>query len=1052
MADRGVAGGGGSTSLRGLRERMVAEAQAMAEERRSQSGVSSLSTHSPSIRSTVKPVIDGSVLKNDIKQKLAKERREEKKRQEEANKELQLLEKERKARLQYEKNLEEKQRKLKEQKEKDERRRVSAEEKRKQKLEEERERHKAALSRTLERSNRMDQRQKRWSWEGLPVTNSENNHGKSENKRSSSLSRRDSKIHSSNDTGHTEDKPAHHFHNNTPENNLISRLLIPTKASVARSKSAASLSIPGKESPGLNKKFILQYVPAPLQSHSNEVLKTSSMHCKSAVKMPPQTKVDLAALEKVETPLKAKMKTSPTSSSVTGREELPKVKLDGTPRVSVDITTAVSSVSSEATPAVSSEATSEAIPAVSSEAPTAVSSTIPAVSSAIPAVSFEANPTVSWEAIPAVSSAIPSVSWEAIPAVSSAIPSVSWEAIPSVSWEAIPTVSWEGIPTVSWEATPGVYADLLSLVSTEAIPGVSGAAAAARVNIDTLTEVSMDTASEVSTETSPLSSVEASPVVSLDTSPEVSTDASPVASVDFSLEGSIEASPESMQVPPEANVEVRPRADGETGPITSVQESRQESGEAPPEVLVEATPQASVEEPSKEPPKKPEMDKQTTNPFIKKRPSGNIPRYKWPASPTKERRPPSPITATQSQKNRPPSPSPLLKYSSQPSLSYKITPVHRTLLVPNALGTFRKRRETISKTTNEFEAMSQKYMIHEESGNKSTPGTMSAEEATKILAEKRRLAREEKGKKEEERLQKEVEERKVADVSKKMNEAQVEECSRCEARQHGKDIEKNKNHQPQEYQGIMEQKGDAKIKAHEEADKRKKEHERIMLQNLQERLERKKRIEEIMKRTRKTDADASKAIKTSGNNPTEEDEAEEEEEIESDEGSLDDTSISGIRNNGDPSTQLTVPCEYATGMPQKPVLSEAETSEVSKEQTAHFNGSVKTFRQEDPEVPSNQAKSSKLPTKRTSIHTEKYSKGMEAATSTQSTQHVTTNQDRICDQVFDFAHHNIESPATDGTPSSCNLNPRDSTAAHQSPQTPPDCENRSKRVSAQSDM
>nr|XP_012607768.1 MAP7 domain-containing protein 3-like [Microcebus murinus] len=137
MADRGV-GAGGSTSLRGLRERMVAAAHAVAEERRNQSGVSPIASQSSNLRSACKPVIDGSVLKNDEKQRLAKERREEKRRQQDANKEMQLLEKARKAKIQYEKQMEEKQRKLREQKEKDEQRRISAEEKRKQKLEEER--------------------------------------------------------------------------------------------------------------------------------------------------------------------------------------------------------------------------------------------------------------------------------------------------------------------------------------------------------------------------------------------------------------------------------------------------------------------------------------------------------------------------------------------------------------------------------------------------------------------------------------------------------------------------------------------------------------------------------------------------------------------------------------------------------------------------------------------------------------------------------------------------------------------------------------------------
>ncbi|KAK2495039.1 hypothetical protein MC885_008534, partial [Smutsia gigantea] len=150
-----------------------AVAHAIAEERRNQSSSRSLPPQSSNIRSAFKPVIDGSVLKSDVKQRLARERREERKRQQDANKEIQLLEKERKSKIHFEKQVEEKQRKLKEQKEKDEQRRISAEEKRKQKLQEKRERVTAVLYRTLERSNRVDHRQKRWPREGSTTGNSE---------------------------------------------------------------------------------------------------------------------------------------------------------------------------------------------------------------------------------------------------------------------------------------------------------------------------------------------------------------------------------------------------------------------------------------------------------------------------------------------------------------------------------------------------------------------------------------------------------------------------------------------------------------------------------------------------------------------------------------------------------------------------------------------------------------------------------------------------------------------------------------------------------------
>uniref|UniRef100_A0A8B9FBJ0 MAP7 domain containing 3 n=1 Tax=Amazona collaria TaxID=241587 RepID=A0A8B9FBJ0_9PSIT len=162
-----------SSSLKGLREQMVAAAQAIAEERRSQSGISPIAVQtSISIKTATKPVIDGSILRTEERQRLARERREEREKQQ-AARETQILEKERKAKLQYEKQLEERQRKLKEQKQKEEQRRAAVEEKRKQKIEEEKERYEAVLHRTLERNQRLETRQKRWSWGGSVTPDSE---------------------------------------------------------------------------------------------------------------------------------------------------------------------------------------------------------------------------------------------------------------------------------------------------------------------------------------------------------------------------------------------------------------------------------------------------------------------------------------------------------------------------------------------------------------------------------------------------------------------------------------------------------------------------------------------------------------------------------------------------------------------------------------------------------------------------------------------------------------------------------------------------------------
>ncbi|XP_037765584.1 MAP7 domain-containing protein 3 isoform X16 [Chelonia mydas] len=184
---------GGGSSLKGLREQMVAAAQAIAEERRNQSGISPVPVQTAiNIKTATKPVIDGSTLRTEERQRLARERREEREKQN-AAKETQIFEKEKKAKLQYEKQMEEKQRKLKEQKQKEEQRRAAVEEKRKQKIEAEKERYEAVVHRTLERSQRLETRQKRWSWGGSVTSNSDSktepqtaDEGGAANKRSTS--------------------------------------------------------------------------------------------------------------------------------------------------------------------------------------------------------------------------------------------------------------------------------------------------------------------------------------------------------------------------------------------------------------------------------------------------------------------------------------------------------------------------------------------------------------------------------------------------------------------------------------------------------------------------------------------------------------------------------------------------------------------------------------------------------------------------------------------------------------------------------------------------
>ncbi|XP_074962874.1 MAP7 domain-containing protein 3 isoform X14 [Phalacrocorax aristotelis] len=236
---------------------MVAAAQAIAEERRNQSGICPIAVQtSINIKTATKPVIDGSTLRTEERQRLARERREEREKQH-AAKETQILEKERKAKLQYEKQLEERQRRLKEQKQKEEQRRAAVEEKRKQKIEEEKERYEAVMHRTLERSQRLETRQKRWSWGGSVTPDSES---KTEQQTADEASKRSTstanlkqteafvnkRLSSSAALLNTSDR-TRRSQLSPLDSSVISRLLAPTQASLARSKSAATLSADGQD-------------------------------------------------------------------------------------------------------------------------------------------------------------------------------------------------------------------------------------------------------------------------------------------------------------------------------------------------------------------------------------------------------------------------------------------------------------------------------------------------------------------------------------------------------------------------------------------------------------------------------------------------------------------------------------------------------------------------------------------------------------------------------------------------------------------------------------
>ncbi|XP_051943719.1 ensconsin isoform X4 [Hippocampus zosterae] len=302
----------GTVTLKGLRSQIAAAAQAQAEERRSQAVSPSPPANSAAKPQGCRPVLDGATLRVDDRLRVAKERREEADRQQ-ALRDSQIMERERKAKMQVERQQEERHKKAAEQRRKEEQKRQAVEEKRKQKQEEEKEHYEAVMRRTLERSQRADQRQKRWSWGGLS-TDSDGRAGDSDasasspvaivispaspekpprnqqdkrstsslnlkqpsetsiNKRlssssatlvkspdkSASMKKRSSSLtRVSVGRAQTPAKAAKGTAENqarkqptcTVDGGVISRLLTPTQASLARSKSAAALSPEGTDAP-----------------------------------------------------------------------------------------------------------------------------------------------------------------------------------------------------------------------------------------------------------------------------------------------------------------------------------------------------------------------------------------------------------------------------------------------------------------------------------------------------------------------------------------------------------------------------------------------------------------------------------------------------------------------------------------------------------------------------------------------------------------------------------------------------------------------------------
>ncbi|XP_053254849.1 MAP7 domain-containing protein 1 isoform X5 [Podarcis raffonei] len=152
-------------------------------------------------------------------------------------------------------------------------------------------------------------------------------------------------------------------------------------------------------------------------------------------------------------------------------------------------------------------------------------------------------------------------------------------------------------------------------------------------------------------------------------------------------------------------------------------------------------------------------------------------------------------------------------------------------------------------------------------------GTTDREEAARLLAEKRRQAREQREREEQERREQEEQKRRLAEeqaqqdakdrLQQQAELARLEEERRQQeeerAQQEEREAQDRARAEQEEQERLQKQREEAEARAREEAERQRVEREKHFQREEQERLERKKRLEEIMKRTRKADgADAKK--------------------------------------------------------------------------------------------------------------------------------------------------------------------------------------------------
>ncbi|XP_034023788.1 MAP7 domain-containing protein 2-like isoform X2 [Thalassophryne amazonica] len=229
-----------------------------------------------------------------------------------------------------------------------------------------------------------------------------------------------------------------------------------------------------------------------------------------------------------------------------------------------------------------------------------------------------------------------------------------------------------------------------------------------------------------------------------------------------------------------------------------------------------------------------------------------------------------------STRNRAESPCSPGQYPSSPLRQRAITPTNddRGHTEVKGHGTLDRKSTKTENMEKKITKSTSRELAAESPGTptgRSVGGTTDAEEATRLLAERRRLARiqkeqEERQRQEEERLRAEEEQRRQEEAHKRQEraaqQAEEERARREEERRCREEEERRQKEQRwKDMQDELDrEREEAALRAQREAERKRQERELQHMQEEQERLQRKKRIEEIMKRTRKSEVEPPSAV------------------------------------------------------------------------------------------------------------------------------------------------------------------------------------------------